>query len=98
MLRLIVEELIYIRTEHGYVVPVLFPSTRHNRKFEGLKNITADDLGVVPYNMISSRERKRLLSKLGERSRHYIHLSTMPFSIWHYTGPLSLAQGETQET
>jgi hypothetical protein len=94
-LRLTVEEIIYRHSVTGSSGPRLIRSTRHIRKYDGLKQITAEDLGIVPYGMISSQKQETIRAELSARSRQFLRLCTLPFSVWDYDGPLSLLHSTT---
>jgi len=71
---------------------VSFTSTRQIRKYAGVKRMTVEDLGLIPYRMMSTYEQEVVESKLCKRSLEYFRLCTIPFSVWTYTGPISLAR------
>ncbi|KAK4454918.1 hypothetical protein QBC34DRAFT_433158 [Podospora aff. communis PSN243] len=80
-LRLTVSEVVYrpAITGSGGCFS-LCRSTREIRRYSGLKHITADDLGFVPYKSMTLQSRREILETLSERGRRYLHLCSMPFS------------------
>ncbi|KAK5655590.1 hypothetical protein OQA88_5521 [Cercophora sp. LCS_1] len=98
---LIGEEVIYDRDitspQDGYEDSAesgecLARTNRYIAKFEGWREITGHGLGFVPWHMLPLAERDAIVERLCERSRTYLQLSRLQFSIWDYSGPYSLVR------
>ncbi|KAF5026461.1 hypothetical protein F66182_1448 [Fusarium sp. NRRL 66182] len=103
VLRLTLEEIIYMPSGFIKSGPRLVLTARHIREYDGLKQITTRDMGIIPFNMVPAEEQSAIRTRLTQRGRRFLHLSTLPFSIWNYKGPLGLVnsiagRGTMEET
>jgi hypothetical protein len=90
VLRLSLAEIIYRPSRSNKPGPRMVRTTRHIRKYDGLKGITAEDIGIIPFNMVPLEERTAIEARLTQRGRRFLQLSMLPFSFWNYNGPYGI--------
>ncbi|SCN86474.1 uncharacterized protein FFC1_05161 [Fusarium fujikuroi] len=101
--RLVLEEIVYMKGSGVRPGTRLVLTSRHIREYDGMRDITTEGLGLVPLNLIPKEEQNRICIAIAQRSRRFLHLSAIPFSIWNYNGPVRLmssiaGQGTREET
>jgi len=70
--------------------PLMVWTTRYVREYNGFKQITAEDLGIMPFSMMTQEKRNAIKATLVERGRRFLQISTLPFSFWNYKGPYTI--------
>ncbi|KAF5557750.1 hypothetical protein FNAPI_5343 [Fusarium napiforme] len=87
---LVLEEIVYIQSSDKKPGPRLVSTTRHIREYSGLKRTTTEELGIIPWEKLPKDIQRATCDRISRRSRQFLHVSALPFSIWHYVGPLIL--------
>lgn len=70
--------------------PVTVWTTRYIREYDGVKQLTTEDLGIVPLSMLAPEKRHAIKTALMERGRRFLEISQLPFSFWNYKGPYTI--------
>lgn len=83
-------EIVYSNSMSDTPGPRMAWTTRHIRQYDGSKDITTEDLGIIPFNMIPTEERISIQARLIQRGRRVLQISSMPFSFWNYNGPYGI--------
>ncbi|RGP77372.1 p-loop containing nucleoside triphosphate hydrolase [Fusarium longipes] len=94
--RLDLEEVIYVPSVTRKSGPGLVSTTRYIREYDGVKDIKIPEMGIIPFRVIPKEERDAIQTRLIGRSRRFLDLSSRPFSIWNYKGPLGLVRKITR--
>nr|CEG05595.1 unnamed protein product [Fusarium clavum] len=80
----------YDGTKANISGPGMVWTTRYIREYEGGKQITTEDLGIVPFSMMAAQKRDAIKTTLIERGRRFLQISKLPFSFWNYKGPYTI--------
>ncbi|RKK77775.1 hypothetical protein BFJ69_g6066 [Fusarium oxysporum] len=79
--RLMLEEIIYMHSGVEKPGPRLVLTTRHIREYDGLKGITTEELGIIPWNTLPEDMQRAIYDRISRRSRQFFHVSALPSSI-----------------
>ncbi|PTD06769.1 hypothetical protein FCULG_00005326 [Fusarium culmorum] len=83
-------EMVYSYSMSNEPGPRMMWTTRHIRQYCGLKGITTEDIGIIPFSIIPPEERTAIEARLTQRGRQILQISRMPFSFWNYDGPYGI--------
>jgi hypothetical protein len=72
VLRLSLAEIIYRHSRSHTSGPRMVWTTRHIREYDGLKQITTEDLGIIPFSMIPLEKRNDIHAMLLQRGRQFL--------------------------
>ncbi|RBR07078.1 uncharacterized protein FIESC28_10824 [Fusarium coffeatum] len=88
-------EITYSPGQHHNPGPRMGMTTRHIREYDGVKQVTVEDLGIIPFSLMEVEKQDAIRAKLVQRGRRFFQVSKLPFSFWNYKGPYTIVHSLT---